>query len=214
MDITTVQRLVARGEGQRVEFKKKVNFPDKIVKEVVAFANSNGGKLILGIDDDGTITGTRNIEGEIFVLEDAIEKLIMPSLTYTVHTVKLNAKKGIAVFDVPEGVKKPYGVKATINAKDGIVYVRNADESIKASKEMRQILKRRNNERDQRFNYGEKEQVLMKMLDKSDFVTLEQFATQAAIPKFVASKTLVKLVLANLLDIQPSAGADQYYIKK
>ena len=87
MDITTVQRLVARGEGQRVEFKKKVNFPDKIIKEVVAFANSNGGKLILGIDDDGTIAGTRNIEGEIFVLEDAIEKLIMPSLTYTVHTV-------------------------------------------------------------------------------------------------------------------------------
>jgi predicted HTH transcriptional regulator len=214
MDITTVQRLVARGEGQRVEFKKKVNFPDKIIKEVVAFANSNGGKLILGIDDDGTIAGTRNIEGEIFVLEDAIEKLIIPSLTYTVHTVKLNPKKGIAVFDVPEGLKKPYGVKATINAKDGMVYVRNADESIKASKEMRQILRRRNNERDQRFNYGEKEQVLMKMLDESDFVSLEEFATKADIPKFIASKTLVKLVLANLLDIQPSAGADQYFIKK
>jgi len=214
MDITTVQRLVARGEGQRVEFKKKVNFPDKIIKEVVAFANSNGGKLILGIDDDGTIAGTRNIEGEIFVLEEAIEKLIIPSLTYTVYTVKLNPKKGIAVFDVPEGLKKPYGVKATINAKDVMVYVRKADESIKASKEMRQILKRRNNERDQRFNYGEKEQVLMKMLDESDFVSLEEFATKADIPKFIASKTLVKLVLANLLDIQPSAGADQYFIKK
>lgn len=214
MNITTVQRLVARGEGQRVEFKKKVNFPDKIIKEVVAFANSNGGKLILGIDDDGTIAGTRNIEGEIFVLEEAIEKLIIPSLTYTVYTVKLNPKKGIAVFDVPEGLKKPYGVKATMNAKEVMVYVRNADESIKASKEMRQILRRRNNERDQRFNYGEKEQILMKMLDASDFVSLEEFAIQAEIPKFIASKTLVKLVLANLLDIQPSAGADQYFIKK
>ena len=101
-----------------------------------------------------------------------------------------------------------------MNAKEVMVYVRNADESIKASKEMRQILRRRNNERDQRFNYGEKEQILMKMLDASDFVSLEEFAIQAEIPKFIASKTLVKLVLANLLDIQPSAGADQYFIKK
>ena len=54
----------------------------------------------------------------------------------------------------------------------------------------------------------------MKMLDASDFVSLEEFAIQAEIPKFIASKTLVKLVLANLLDIQPSAGADQYFIKK
>ena len=85
----------------------------------MAFANSNGGKLILGIDDDGTIAGTRNIEGEIFVLEDAIEKLIMPSLTYTVHTVKLNPKKGIAVFDVPEGLKKTLWCESDYERKRG-----------------------------------------------------------------------------------------------
>lgn len=214
MDITTVQRLAAKGEGQRVEFKKKVNFPEKIIKEVVAFANSDGGKLMLGVDDDGTMAGVRNIEGEIFMLEDAIQKFVIPSLPYKVHTVKINSKKGIAVFDIPVGLKKPYGVKEAINAQDGLVYVRNGEESIKASKEMRQILRRRNNERDERFNYGEKEQVLMKMLDASDFVTLEQFAIEADIPRFIASKTLVKLVLANLLEITPTAGGDQFCIKE
>lgn len=214
MDIATVQRLVAKGEGQRLEFKKKVNFPEKIIKEVVAFANSDGGKLMLGIDDDGTISGARNIEGEIFMLEDAIQKFVIPSLSYKVHTVKINSKKGVAIFDIPVGLEKPYGVKEAIKAQDGLVYVRKGEESIKASKEMRQILRRRNNERDERFNYGEKEQVLMKALDASGFVTLEQFAIEADIPKFIASKTLVKLVLANLLEITPTAGGDQFSIKE
>lgn len=213
MDINTAQRLVNKGEGQRLEFKRKVNFPEKIVKEVVAFANSNGGKLLLGIDDDGTIAGTRNIEGEIFILEEAIKKLVSPSLVYSVQIVKLNPKKGIAIFDIPEGIEKPYAAKENVLDEHGKVFVRNDDESIKASKEMRQILRRRNNERDERFNYGEKEQVLMKMLDASEFVTLEQFALKADIPKFIASKTLVKLVLANLLHIKPSAGKDRFYIK-
>ncbi len=213
MDITTVQRLVAKGEGQFLEFKKKVNFPEKIVKEIVAFANTNGGKLMLGIDDDGTISGTRNIEGEIFVLEDSIKKFINPSIQYTVHTIKLNPRKGIAVFDIPEGKEKPYSIKANPNAAHGIVYVRSADESIKASKEMRQILRKRNSDRDEKFNYGEKEKVLMKMLDDSNSVTLQEFATKAQIPKFVASKTLVKLVLANLLEIKPKPDGDLFFVK-
>ncbi|OEK02422.1 2OG-Fe(II) oxygenase [Roseivirga sp. 4D4] len=214
MDIATVQRLVAKGEGQRIEFKKKVNFPEKIIKEVVAFANTHGGKLLLGIDDDGTISGTRNIEGEVFLLEDTIKKLVDPSLDYEVDILKINQKKGVAIFNIPEGSDKPYGVKEHAKADHGTVFVRSGDESIKASKEMRQILRRRNNERDERFNYGEKEKVLMQMIDENQFVTLEEFANRAEIPKFMASKTLVKLVLANLLDIKPQAGCDQYFIKE
>lgn len=214
MDITTVQRLVAKGEGQRIEFKKKVNFPEKIVKEVVAFANTHGGKLLLGVDDDGTISGTRNIEGEVFLLEDTIKKLVSPPLDYGVDLIKINTKKGVAIFDIPEGTEKPYGVKEHVNADHGTAFVRSGDESIKASKEMRQILRRRNNERDERFNYGEKEKVLMQMIDERQFVTLEEFADKAEIPRFMASKTLVKLVLANLLDIKPQAGCDQYFIKE
>lgn len=214
MDISTVQRLAAKGEGQRLEFKKKVNFPEKIIKEVVAFANSDGGKLLLGVDDDGTVSGTRNIEGEIFLLEDAIEKYVSPTLAYQVHIVRLNPKKGVAIFDIPEGSEKPYRVEDDPKAQHGKVFVRDGEESIRASKEMRQILKRRNVEKGQQFNYGDKEKVLMQMLENKPSVTLEDFALQANIPKFIASKTLVKLVLANLLDIKPCAGRDEYCIKE
>lgn len=213
MNLSSLNRLTNQGEGQSLEFKKKANFPEKIVKELVAFANSGGGKLLLGVDDDGTVSGTRNIAGEAFVLEDAIQKLIIPPLDYTVEIVKLNEKKGVAIFNIPEGSLKPYRSKGDSNTDHGIAFVRWTDESIKASKEMRQILKRRNTERDERFIYGQKEKILMQMLDESSFTTVLEFSEKAAIPKLMASKTLVKLVLANLLDIQPSSQGDEFFIK-
>ena len=94
MDIKQITSLAAVGEGPFLEFKKKANHPDKIIKELVAFANAKGGKLLLGVDDDGTVSGTRNIEGEVFVLEEAIQSHIRPSLSYEVEIKKLSEKKG------------------------------------------------------------------------------------------------------------------------
>ena len=53
MTFTELKQLVRRGEGQYLEFKKKADHPDKIVREMVAFANSGGGELLLGVDDHG-----------------------------------------------------------------------------------------------------------------------------------------------------------------
>lgn len=213
MNLSSLSRLTAKGEGQYLEFKKKANFPEKIVKELVAFANSKGGKLLIGVDDDGTVAGTRNIAGEVFVLEDAIRKYITPTLDYAIDIVKINEKKGVAIFTIPEGLLKPYRSKGDSNTEHGRAFVRWKDESIQASKEMRQILKRRNTEKDERFVYGDKEKVLMQVLEEQPQVTLLEFADKADIPKLVASKTLVKLVLANLLEIQPSPQGDKFFIK-
>ena len=59
----------------KIEFKKKAAYPEKIVREIVALANTEGGVLLLGVDDDGTVSGQRFIEEEIFVMEKAIYDL-------------------------------------------------------------------------------------------------------------------------------------------
>ena len=60
MTIEEVRRYVANGEGQYVEFKLRVPEPSRFAKEVVAFANSNGGRVFIGVDDDGTIVGVKD----------------------------------------------------------------------------------------------------------------------------------------------------------
>jgi predicted HTH transcriptional regulator len=210
MDLLQLKKLTAQGEGLHLEFKKKANFPEKIAKELVAFANTDGGLLLLGVDDDGTVSGTRDIEGEVFVMEETIEKLIKPRLMYQAQVIKINDKKGLAIFEIPKSEKRPLYLRNAPQTKEGKAYVRNGDQSLQASKEMCEILRRRCRKKDIQFTFGEKEQMLMKLLDERQYITLLDFSKAAKISKFVASRTLIQLVLANVLDILPKEGEDHY----
>jgi predicted HTH transcriptional regulator len=81
MTLQEVKELAHKGEGLKIEFKKKANFPDKILREVIAFANTQGGDVLIGVDDDGTVSGLRFIEEEIFVMQKAICEGIFPPLS-------------------------------------------------------------------------------------------------------------------------------------
>ncbi|WP_323755360.1 ATP-binding protein [Roseivirga sp.] len=211
--IRRLNELTKNGEGIHLEFKRKANFPDKIAKELVAFANTQGGILLLGVDDDGTLSGTRNIEGEVFVMEQAIGNLIWPKLDYALKVVKLNEKKGVAVFEIQKGQKLPLQLREKSDTKAGKAYIRVGEQSLQASKEMREILRRRVKAKDTQFTFGEKERTLMELLENNRTISLIEFAKAAKLSKFIASRTLIKLVLANVLEIQPEEGQDVYFRK-
>ena len=80
MTLKEVQKFIAQGEGQIIEFKLKANHPDRIIKEVVAFSNSNGGHLFIGVDDEGSIIGLKDAEETHYVMEKAMQELCRPKL--------------------------------------------------------------------------------------------------------------------------------------
>lgn len=139
MTLQEVKNLAAKGEGLKIEFKKKAAFPEKIVREVIALANTQGGDLLIGVDDDGTVSGQRFIEEEIFVMEKAIRELIYPALEVEVFTIKLNEKKGVAVFRIPLSPNRPHYVK---EGEKRQAFIRVADRSVKASREVWEVLKK------------------------------------------------------------------------
>ncbi|RAI83929.1 AlbA family DNA-binding domain-containing protein [Algoriphagus yeomjeoni] len=211
MTLQEVKLLAAKGEGLRIEFKKKATYPEKIVRELIAFANTAGGDLLIGVDDDGTVCGQRYIEEEIFVMEKAIKELIFPTLAYELSSLKLNEKKGIAVFKVPVSPNRPHYLKDKDRKQ---AFIRVADRSVQASREVWEILRRGKNPRDMVFTYGNKEEILMKALGETDKITLKEFAKLAKLPKFLASKTLVRLTLANVLLIHPQESEDFFTLKE
>ncbi|WP_339874689.1 ATP-binding protein [uncultured Algoriphagus sp.] len=211
MTLQEVKLLAAKGEGQRIEFKKKATFPEKIVRELIAFANTSGGDLLIGVDDDGTVSGQRFIEEEVFVMEKAIKELIFPPLEYELFSLKLNEKKGVAVFKVGYSPNRPHYLKEKDRKQ---AFIRVADRSVQASREVWEILRRGKNPRDMVFTYGRKEEILMKALGESDKITLREFSKLANLPKFLASKTLVRLVLANVLQIHPQESEDYFTLKE
>ena len=213
MDLNDVKAVARQGEGLRLEFKKKANYPEKIVKELVAFANTDGGTLLLGVDDDGTASGVRSIEGELFLVEEAIKNLIRPRLSYTTEIIRVNEKKGIAVLNIEAAQGKAFAVKDDPNKKYGVAYVRKKDESLQASKEMREIIERRYKKKDIQFTYDEKVKTAICLAEEQGSVTISQFVEAAKISKFIASRVLIRLVLANVMDIVPMPLNDEYILK-
>lgn len=209
MNLSELKILVAKGEGENLEFKLKANHPDKIVREMVAFANASGGKLLLGISDDLQIKGTAIPDEEEFVLTRAIEKYIKPTLDYTLERVKVFEDKEVLVFDIKESHQKP--VCLLVEPEIPKVFVRKKDKSIQASKEVREILKGKSKAKNLRFQYGEKENLLMKFLNDNEHITLKKFSEIANISPKIASRTLILLVLTNVLDYTASDHEDLFF---
>uniref|UniRef100_UPI004048595D AlbA family DNA-binding domain-containing protein n=1 Tax=Algoriphagus sp. TaxID=1872435 RepID=UPI004048595D len=211
MTIQEVKELALKGEGLQIEFKKKANFPEKIVREVIALAKTQGGSLLIGVDDDGTVSGQRFIEEEIFVMEKAIRELIFPPLEVEVATVKLSEKKGVAVFRIPHSPNRPHFL--LVQGKK-FSFIRVQDRTVQASREVWEVLRKSRVPRDTVFTYGKKEEVLMKFLAEQEKINVKEFAKIASIPLYMASKTLVRLVVANVLQLHPQEGADFFTIRE
>jgi hypothetical protein len=79
---------------------------------------------------------------------------------------------------------------------------------------MWEVLKRGKIPKDIVFTYGEKENLLMKSLQENEKITLKEFQYLAKLPKFLASKTLVRLVLANVIKIVPQEKEDIFVLKE
>ena len=210
MDIREIKKLVKEGETDTLEFKRKANFPEKIVKEIVAFANTKGGKLLIGVDDDCSVTGIRNYTEDIFSLREAITNYCIPPIKHHLDVVKLNDKRAVLFYTIFESKEKPHFVVENMDGKNRKSYIRLADRSIQASHEMVEILKKRQRTKNIKVNFREKEKILMHYLGDHETITLSTFTEIANISKSAASRTLVWLVSANILDIKAREDEDVF----
>ena len=163
MELRLLKELVKKGEGEHLEFKLKSNHPEKIVRDVVAFANSGGGKLLVGVGDDKTIKGLKDADEDEYTLTRAIDKFIFPKISFKKERVAITPDRDVLVLTIPRSVDKPHYVVDDTGARQA--YIRVEDKSIQASREMKEIMRRGRGERDISFQYGDKEEKLMKLLD-------------------------------------------------
>ena len=124
-------------ETVNVEFKSR--FTEEIYKEVIAFANTDGGIIYVGIDNEGNAIGLADVDDEYTRITNGIRDAVMPDATMCVRfTVQDNRVVRIAVN---EGTNKPYYLKSK-GLKPSGVYVRQGTSSVPASAEqIRQLIK-------------------------------------------------------------------------
>ena len=201
-----LKKLVSQGEGQNLEFKRKASFPDKIIREMIAFANSSGGTVLIGIGDDGTFPGLKYPEEESHAIREAL-KSCRPYLNLNERFIPIGNSRTIIQYDIPESKKKPHYL---VNNGSKNSFVRVADQSIKASPEVNEIVRRTRKNRDIKFHYGEHERLLIQYLDKNPTITLKEFMALGNLKRFYASRKLIILVLADVLHVTPHEKGDLF----
>ena len=124
-------------ETENIEFKS--GFAEEVYKEVIAFANTDGGVLYIGIDNDGNAVGLNNVDDEYTRITNGIRDAILPDVTMFVkYTIQENK---VVRITISEGTNKPYYLRSK-GLKPNGVYVRQGTSSVQASSEqIRQMIK-------------------------------------------------------------------------
>ena len=197
-----LDKLIAQGEHDRQDFKYKVMDAAKLAKSVSAFANTHGGRLIIGVRDDGFVSGVTS-EEEIFMMRSAAEKYCTPAVQTHFQTINHKGRT-VLICEVPQVAYKPVcaiddiiidPVTAEIKPKERpTAYVRINDENIVASPVHLQIWKDQKVENGMMVQFSDDEKQLMAFLAEH-----EQLPLNAIVHKVGISRHKVIVTLANLI---------------
>lgn len=125
-------QVIANGENSGVEFKRDDIRPEQLAREIVAMANLKGGKVLLGVEDDGTIIGTQRDNLEEWVMDTVVARKIHPWILPFYEEVQVDEHKRIAVISFTQGVAKPYVLRHN-NREE--IYIRVGSTSRLATRE-------------------------------------------------------------------------------
>ncbi|MCR5131488.1 MAG: putative DNA binding domain-containing protein [Prevotella sp.] len=124
-----LKRLIREGEHQQQDFKYRVADACKLAKSVSAFANTDGGRLLIGVRDDGHLSGIRS-EEEIYMMHQAAYRYCKPEASIKFDTFHAEGRT-IVMATIPPSDKRP--VYALDESGKRLAYIRLADENIVAS---------------------------------------------------------------------------------
>jgi len=185
------------GEGPRLDFKHAVSNLHKIARSITAFANSKGGVLVIGVDDNKDILGV-NVEAEKYQLNQAIEKFCQPNIKVDYHIINFKGAPILAAV-VAESQNKPiYAVDKKGNKK---LYVRIQDNCVIADILFEEYLLN-GSLNNPMIAYSVYEQVRQKVAStfaNQNSISAAEYATKAGLDEKQATRRLLDMVLNGLL---------------
>jgi predicted HTH transcriptional regulator len=195
-----IHKLIAQGEHQQLDFKFEIADSRKIAKTFVAFSNTDGGKLLIGVKDNGVIAGVRS-EEEKFMAEAAAQMYCSPNIKFDLKEWIVDGKKVLEV-SIPKGIEKPYYAQN----EDGkwMVYIRVNDQNILANKVLINAWKRKARPEGTYINYSNKERLLLEYLEVNDSISLSKFRKLAKTTAYKAENILTNFLALDIIEIDIS----------
>ncbi|MFN0032323.1 MAG: helix-turn-helix domain-containing protein [Flavobacteriales bacterium] len=190
-----IENKIAEGEHQRQDFKYAVNDSRKIAISLCAFANSDGGRLLIGVKDNGTVAGVKPDE-EIHMVEAAAEVYCRPVVPFEHHLWKSDNRYVLEVIVEPSADMPHYVIDADGNYK---AYIRRADQNLPAGAVLMEVWRGSEPDRPQKYFHTEKEKRIFNALQQHMRLTLSQLVRHTHIPRNVMIKLLARFIRWELI---------------
>ena len=189
-------QLIREGEHQRQDFKFCINDSRKIAKSLVAFANTDGGRLLIGVKDNGTIAGVRSDE-EYYMIEAAAKLYSRPAIQFSTVQYKVEGKTVLEV-NIEPSKERPHFAKDP--SGKWLAYLRINDQNILANRIILEVWKRRKSHRGVSIFFSKEEKILLDFLEKHKTISLSKFTKLARISYKKAERILINFILIGVLE--------------
>jgi hypothetical protein len=202
-------KMIAEGEHQRQDFKYCINDSRKIARSIVAFANTDGGRLLLGIKDNGSVAGVRSDE-EYYMAEAAATLYSKPPVNFQTHQWMTEGKTVLEII-----IQKSDEIPHFAQNEDGKwrVYIRKADQNIVAPGILLKIWDQEKSLKGVRIRFSDKEKQLLLLLQENQYLSLNQFSRQAKVPRWKGEKILVNFIVIGVVGIDILGNGTRFFLR-
>lgn len=191
-----IKQLIAQGEHEQLDFKYEISDSRKMARTFAAFANTSGGTLLIGVKDNGVITGIKTDE-EIYMAESAAELFCDPPVPYNIQNWNID-NKWVLEITVPKSKQAPHVAPWKNNKK--LAFIRIDDQNHLANVIIYKALKFKNNpEKNILVQYKNEESRLLKFLSEEKEASLSQIKKALNTTGRITEKILINLVSIDLI---------------
>ena len=202
-------KMIAEGEHQRQDFKYCINDSRKIARSMVAFSNADGGRLLLGIRDNGSVAGVKSDE-EYYMAEAAAKLYSKPPVNFQTQQWLVEGKTVLEIV-IPRSPENPHFAQND----DGkwLVYIRRDDQNIVAPGILLKVWEQQKNPLGVFIRFSDEEKRLLSLLDANQHLSLNQFLRKAKLPRWKGEKLLVKLIVIGIVGMDIRESGTRFFLR-
>ena len=190
--------LIKQGEHQRLDFKHSITDSKKIARSLAAFTNTDGGKLLIGVRDNGSVAGMKSDE-EFYMVQAAADLYCKPGIEFETQVWKVEGKTVLEIDIARTNLDQ----LVTAPNKEGKyrVYIRVNDQNFIVNNIYLKAWNKKKFGNGVLVRYNESEKQLFDYLQINGQITLSKFMKVAKLSKYKAEKILVNLIVLDILEI-------------
>lgn len=205
-----ISKLILQGEHQTQDFKYCISDSRKIARSLVAFANTDGGRLLVGVKDNGRIAGVRSDE-EYYMVESAAKIHSKPAINFSTKQHQVEGKTVLEVLVEPSSEKPHF---ARDEEGKWWAYFRKDDENRLANKIMIEVWKKQKSKTGMLISYSEDERILLDYLENNERISVSKYSRIAHVPYKQAEQIIINFRTLNILNDNFNGSRIDYELNK